>query len=192
MNGNIPYDAYVQSVAVDRTWLDASILFVLAVHYAVDICIWQEDQDLRGWGPFVAMTEVCREAACFAMVLFTIVDRLVFRAKLDFDLSYIVRMRSSFIPIPLQVSCWSCCSSAPKAKVGAEEGISGEGKKDGRTERTDGRKGGNTERRTECALVSDHLREIVFECCLPGLIIRVRIVGCGVYTQDLPPRLPTI
>ena len=53
MNGNIPYDAYIKSVAADRTWLDASVLFVLAVHYSVDICIWQEDQDLRGWGPFV-------------------------------------------------------------------------------------------------------------------------------------------
>ena len=89
------------------------------------------------------MTEVCREAACVAMVLSTIVDRLVFRAKLDFDLSCIVRMRSSFIPIPLQVSCWSCCSSASKAKGGAEEGVSAsvgkERKTEGRNGPTDGR-----------------------------------------------------
>ena len=39
------YNTYIESVGTDRKWLDASILFVLSVHYGVDVCVWQDGQD---------------------------------------------------------------------------------------------------------------------------------------------------
>ena len=45
MNGGVHYNTYIESVGTDRKWLDASILFVLSVHYGVDVCVWQDGQD---------------------------------------------------------------------------------------------------------------------------------------------------